>query len=157
MAADTQDQSRMQNQPHQDCPLLKLSTELRLTICRLAIQHDLDVINSSPDSYDSASRPLRGALALLHTCRTLRVESIDAMVPLAQTSKSALQSEIDLTEIEITAVNMSSTGFVFGTQASRYGHLMCVLLGLALSMKKIDEVCSLLANARDADNKRTAG
>lgn len=155
--ARMQDQSNMQVSPQQDCPLLKLSTELRLEICRFAFQHDLDVIHSTPTSYNSASRPLRGALALLHTCRALRTEGIDATGPLAQASKSALRSEVDLTELELMAVGAISYISLFGEQKSRYADLVKVLIRLRSSMRHIAKVCTVLANARKADEQKITG
>lgn len=153
-----QDQPNMQDSPQQDCPLLKLSTELRLEICRFAIQHDLDIVSSTPDSYNSVSRPLRGALALLHTCRTLRAEGIDAMLPLAQASKSALQSRIDLTEVEMNSIAEYDSGFMFARAGheSRFAGLIRATIRLESSLNKIDEVCSALAGARGADGQSTA-
>lgn len=56
--------------PEQDCPLFKLPTELRLEICRFAIQHALDLISPPPNTNHkySAAQTTRGALALLYTC-----------------------------------------------------------------------------------------
>jgi hypothetical protein len=110
-----------------------------------------------PHFYDSASRPLRGALALLHTCRTLRVESIDAMEPLAQASKSALRIELDLTESRKAAVDVFSIDTKVDAEVSRYIDLLFALVCSRTGTKKIDEVCSVLAGARGADEKRAAG
>lgn len=152
-----QDQLNVQDSPQQDCSLLQLSMESQLEICRFAFHHDLDAIRSTPTSYNSAPRPLRGALALLHTCRALRTEGIDAMEPLAQASKSAIQSEVDPIELELIAVDANSYLSLFGEQESRYTGLVKVLVRLGSNMRRVAEVCSVLANARDADKKKTSG
>lgn len=154
-----QDQSKMENAPRQNCPLLKLSTELRLEICRVAIQHDLGGIKSTPNSFNPTFRPLLGALALPHNCRTLRAESIDAMGSLAQASKTALQTEIALAESEMNSIATYSGGFMFGNggQESRFANLIRVLISWGSSLNKIRQVCSLLDSAHDADRKGMAG
>jgi hypothetical protein len=80
----------------QNCPLLKLPTELRLQIIGHAFQHDLDLIKFEPASYDSANPPHHGVLALLRTCRTLRAECVDAIEPLTGAYKDALDAAICL-------------------------------------------------------------
>ena len=143
--------------PEQNCALFKLSTELRLEICRFAIQHDLDLIKPPPNTEPrySAAQTTRGALALLYTCRTLRAESIDAMEPLAKASKSALQAEIHLAESDLdysaTTRDMRISWFVFRIT---HGY---ELYRLQATMTEIDEVCSVLAFAREADEKMRAG
>lgn len=92
-AADMPDQLNMQNSPQQNCPLLKRSTELRLGIYQHVYQLDLDAIFSTPISYHPASMPMRGALALLHTCRTIRTESADAFVPFAPQGRFELMGD----------------------------------------------------------------
>ena len=108
--------------PEQDCPLFKLSTELR---------------------------------ALLYTCRNLRTESIDAMEPLANAAKSSLQSEIHLvasrTSAAIREISDDSAIFV------AYLTLDHKLNRMQSSMAETDEVCSVLAFAREADKKIRAG
>jgi hypothetical protein len=79
------------------------------------------------------------------------------MEPLSQAIKAALQSELDLTELKMVAVDRSSTGVVLGAEGSRYAHLMFALVCLTASTSKIDEVCSVLAGARRADRTRAAG
>lgn len=52
------------------------------------------------------------------------------MEPLAQASKSALQSEIDLAESEKNSIATYSDGFLFGSggQESRFANLIRVLI-----------------------------
>lgn len=64
-------------------PFMKLPIELRLQVYNLAIQETIkcnlrDCINGYP------SRLYRGALALAHTSRTLRAESVREMLPVVQ-------------------------------------------------------------------------
>jgi hypothetical protein len=140
--------------PEQNCPLFKLSAELRLEICRFAIQHTLDLINPPPNTKHrySAAQTTRGALALLYTCRTLRAESIDAMEPLAKASKSALQYEIDLSGTRYSAAVRDMSQLVFVARPSleyEWNQLK--------TMAEIDVVCSVLALAREADEMMRAG
>lgn len=140
--------------PEQNCPLLRLSTELRLEICRFAIQHALDLINPPPNTKHkySAAQTTRGALALLYTCRILRAESIDAMEPLAKASKSALQSEIDFSESRYSAAVRDISQLLFVARPSleyEWNQLK--------TMAEIDVVCSVLALAREADEMMRAG
>ena len=140
--------------PEQNCSLFKLSTELRLEICRFAFQHTLDLINPPPHTKHrySAAQTTRGALALLYTCRTLRAESIDAMEPLAKASKSALQSEIDLSGSRHSAAVRDMSQLVFVARPSleyQWNQLK--------TMVEIDVVCSVLALAREADKMMRAG
>lgn len=142
--------------PEQNCPLFRLSTELRLEICRFAIQHALDLVNPPANTKYrySTTQTTRGALALLYTCRTLRAESIDAMEPLAQASKSALQSEIRLIGSRYSADvedGDDESEFLFWTIfEDEFNRLRA-------SMTEINEVCSVLAFAREADEKTIAG
>lgn len=155
--ADMSGESKASHSPEHTCPLFKLPTELRLKICRLAIQHALDLV-ITPDNTKStcpAIQTTRGALALLYTCVTLRAESIDAMEPLAKASKSALQSEIDLARsmYSATAENISDT-------VSNYAEFLTLtseLHPMQLKMTEIEEACSVLAFAREADEKMSAG
>ena len=139
------------------CPLFKLPTELRLEICRLAIQHALDLVSPSDKTRSKcpAIQTTRGALALLYTCRILRAESIRAMEPLAKASKLALQSEIDLARsmYSATAENMSDTVSNF----VEFLTLTFELHPMQLKMTEIEEACSVLAFAREADEKMSAG
>jgi hypothetical protein len=125
-----------------------LSTELRLEICRFAIQIDLNVIKSTPHTYESMTPPFRGALALLHTCRTLRVESIDAVEPLARTSRSALEDERLGLPTSMMLCSPSRTAEstdekLFQDTFRRRGS----------SVRKIKKVCDLLALARSVNDK----
>lgn len=74
-------QSDMQTPNQHDCPLLKLPTELRLKIFRLASKDYLDIVTSSARAYYrlSVAELTGGALALLGTCRMLRIEAVDSM------------------------------------------------------------------------------
>ena len=135
------DRSNVPASLQQDCPFLKLSTELRLEICRFAIQHDLDVIKTTPEFYNSARPPLRGALALLHTCRALRVESIDAMEPLAQAWNFTL--------------GMEWLDAPYGRRRRRRNTEQPETLfeRLDSSMSQIEKVCELLALAHGVNEK----
>jgi hypothetical protein len=143
--------------PKQNGPLFKLSTELRLEICRFAIQHALDLVSPPPNTnYKYSSlQTTRGALALLYTCKTLRAESIDAMEPLVNASKHSLQSEIDLAYSRRYAAVQSTSGSHAKFYA--YASFDSVLLRLGSSMTGINEVCSVLAFAREADKKVRSG
>ncbi|GAB7330411.1 hypothetical protein MBLNU13_g02031t1 [Cladosporium sp. NU13] len=124
--------------PEQDCPLFKFSTELRLEICRFTIQQALDLVHPPPNTKYrySAAQTTRGALALLYTCRTLRAESSDAMEPLAKASKSALKSEIYLTEPRVDAAMMTPSDL--GAQFIAYLHLDTEFRRLQSNMNEID-------------------
>jgi hypothetical protein len=141
----------------QNCPLFRLSTELRLEICRFAIQHALDLISPPPNTNHkySAVQTTRGALALLYTCRALRTESIDAMEPLANAARSSVQSEIDLAYSRRCAAVKSVRGSK--AQFAAYSSFDNVLKGLLWKMVDTDEVCSVLAFAREADKMRARG
>lgn len=139
----------MQDSPQQNCHLLKLSTELRLEICRFTIQHDLTAIKSTPHSYNSTTQLFRGALALLHTCRTLRTESIDAMDPLARAWKFDLDMEW---------VDADASLFVerlLGTLGRRQitEQPDASFERLNASIGHMDKVCEVLALARSVDEK----
>jgi hypothetical protein len=157
------DMPDMQNPSQHDCPLLKLPTELRLEIFRLAFQDYLDVISApARDFYSlshlpalSAAELSTGALALLDTCRTLRIEAVDAMEPLANASKSTLQSWIDIVESRKKALSRDRRDLHVSLPA---------LLELDWNLKyfksnivKIGQVCSVLALAREADGKIRVG
>ena len=79
-------------EPQLQCPLMTLPIEMRIMICKFALQHILD------DAYDEAPGQKRvshavknsrgdsnrvpfytGALALVHTNRTIRAESLDTL------------------------------------------------------------------------------
>lgn len=81
------------------------------------------------------------------------------MEPLAQTSRSALLSELILVKSEMNAIGVYSGGFMFvgGEQESRFADLMRALMRLGSCMNKISVVCSVLVDARDTDRKRTSG
>lgn len=155
--ADMPGESKASHTSERNCPIFKLPTELRLEICRLAFQHTLDLV-SPPDKTKSRSPAIqttRGALALLYTCRTLRAESIHAMEPLAKASKLALQSEIHLARSMYSTIaeNMSDTvSNFFAPLTLEFGsHPM------QSKMTEIEEACSVLAFAREADEKMSAG
>lgn len=80
------------------------------------------------------------------------------MAPLAQTSKSALQSRIDLTEVEMSSIAEYDSGFMFARAGHehRFAGLIRATNRLGSSLNKIDEVCSVLADARGADGQSTA-
>lgn len=143
-----QDQSNTQDLTQQDCRLLKLSTELRLEICRFAIQHELNAIKSTPYSYNSTTPPFRGALALLHTCRTLRLESIDALEPLALASRSALRDEWG--GIPLMAVSQGRRRRRMKKEEPErpYEHL-------TTSGSHAKKACKVLALARGVDKKKS--
>jgi hypothetical protein len=81
------------------------------------------------------------------------------MAPLADIVKSALQSRIDLTEVEMHSIAEYDSGFMFARAGheSRFAGLIRVSIRLRSSMDKIDEVCSVLADARGADGQSIAG
>jgi len=75
-------------QPQQDCPLLKLLTELRIKIYAFAHQHTIhNLATSNPHLHPFTSQPSNhkttpfhsGAFALPHVNRTLRAESLDTL------------------------------------------------------------------------------
>ena len=79
-------------QSQQGCPLMNLPTELRIIIYNFALQHILDAIDDEVPANRRLSQPLHkprghrggvlfysGALALTHTSRTVRAESLDAL------------------------------------------------------------------------------
>lgn len=86
------DQSTMAapEQPQQDCPFMKLPTELRIRIYAFALQHIMDKITTDKEQ-PRPLFPLRkpepykikpfysGTFALSHTSRTLRAESLDTL------------------------------------------------------------------------------
>jgi len=147
-AADMSDQSSMQDSSQQSCHLLKLSTELRLEICRLAFQHDVDVLRSTPYSYNSTNSPLRGALALLHTCRTLRLDSIDGIEPLARASKSAFVDEW----LNLRPSMMLSACFDRAAEL----HFRDTFRRMGTGVEHIEKVCDLLALARRGGEDKEA-
>jgi hypothetical protein len=147
-----QDLSDMQNLPQQNCHLLRLPTELRFEICRFAFQHDLDVIKSTPYSYNSTTPPFRGALALLHTCRTLRGESIDAIEPLARASRRAIAEE--LLDLPISAM-LNSCFRRAATAEELFFDEIVVRIGTGL--RHIEKACDLLALARRANEYERVG
>jgi hypothetical protein len=139
----------------QNCPLLKLPTELRLQIFGHAFQHDLDLIKYSPASYDSAKPPHRGVLALLRTCRTLRVECIDAIEPLAGAYKDDLLAELRLSGAHIGSL-LSAYAVILGPARSNVMGPGLVALReatncLRVSLAKVEGVCSLMRRARFTD------
>lgn len=136
--------------PGQDCSFLRLPAELRLEIYRLAFQQDLDAINTTPQFYKIASKPFRGALACLHTSRTLRTESIDAIGTFAQESRAALQEQARLANPYTDAVVES--WFARGVKAK--ASVMAAWSNsrrLHIGTLKIEEVCNVLRLARDSD------
>lgn len=155
--ADTPTRSGQSDMPpprQHDCPLLKLPTELRLEIFRFTSQDYLDVVTSPARGYFilSAAELTGGALALLGTCRTLRVECIDAMEPLANASKPILRSKVDIVNLGMEA----AISIMMSGGARKLAFLQYDLKGLKKSMATIDEVCDLLANARDSGEKMRA-
>lgn len=80
------------DRPQQTFALLKLPVELRTMIYDLGLQDILDDIakpakGKRMKTVDGSPPPLPflGALAILHTCRELRDEGVDAIRSLAQT------------------------------------------------------------------------
>lgn len=155
--ADMTGEPERPRSPEQNCPFFKLSTEVRLEICRFAIQQALDLVNPPPGTNHrySTTQTTRGALALLYTCRTLRAESIDAMEPLANASKASLKSEIQLGKSTYWAAikDISDDGEQFAACLS----LHHTLDQLDSRMTEVDELLSVLAFAREADEKMRAG
>jgi len=79
-------------QPSDRCPLMELPTELRTIIYGLALQHIIDAIYDEAPAYTQLWRPVKrfrsdpdrvpfytGALALTHTNRAIRAESLDTL------------------------------------------------------------------------------
>jgi hypothetical protein len=143
----------------QNCPLLKLLTELRLQIYGHVFQHDLDLIRSAPASYDSAKARHRGVLALLRTCRTLRIECVDTIEPLAGAYKDALLAELRLSGAHMESF---STAYVEALVPARFVarangmHPWLVALREAThclreSLAKFEGVCSLMRRTRSTD------
>lgn len=147
-----QDLSDMQDLPQQHCHLLRVSTELRLEICRFAFQHDLDVIKSTPHSYNSIIPPFRGALALLHTCRTLRGESLDAIGPLATASRPAIENE--LLGLPISAMLNSCFRLAATTEEILFNETFA---RMGAGLRHIEKACGLLALARRAKEYERVG
>jgi hypothetical protein len=144
----------MQTPSQHDCPLLTLPTELRLEIFRLASKDYLDVVTSPARGYFilSAAKLTGGALALLGTCRMLRVEAVDTMEPLANDSKPILRTKVDVVNSEMEA----AISIMMSGGARKLAFLHYDLKGLRKSIATIDEVCDLLANAHDAGKKMRA-
>jgi hypothetical protein len=139
----------------QNCPLLRLPTELRLQICGHAFQHDLDLIKYTPASYDSAKPPHRGVLALLRTCRTLRVECIDAIEPLAGAYKDDLLAESRLSGAHMESLSAAYAVVLGPVRASVVNPGLIALRQAANclrdSLMEIERVCSLMRRARSTD------
>jgi hypothetical protein len=139
----------------QNCPPLKLPTELHLQIYRHAFQHDLDLIKYAPASYDSATPPHRGVLALLRTCQTLRIECVDAIEPLAGAYKDALLAELRLSGAHMESL-LSVYAAILGPARANVMKPGLVALReatncLRVSLTKIERVCSLMRRARSTD------
>lgn len=147
------DMPDMQNLSQHHFPLLKLPTELRFEIFRLAFQDFLAVF-TFPANTSFGTELTRGALALLDTCQALRVESVAVMEPLANASQSSLQSLRRLVESSMVALDVQS----MGVNAFQYAFLHLVIhWHLLLGISRVDKICCVLADARGSDKKMGAG
>lgn len=100
----------------QDSHLLNLPSELRIMIYGVALQ-DVLVYKAAERKYEGdptialalhhRSLPFMGALALLHTCRELRNEGLDAFKPLARAILEE-RSKISATTTAIARAKMPS-------------------------------------------------
>jgi hypothetical protein len=82
----------------------------------------------------------------------LRVEAVDAMEPLANALRPILRTKVDIVNSEMEA----AISIMMSGGARKLAFLQYNLKGLRKSMATIDEVCDLLANARDPGNKMRA-
>lgn len=155
--ADKPTTTKMPQQSHQRCHLLKLSPELRLEICRLAFQLDTGLIGSKPDSYTSSTLPYRGTLALLRTCRTLRTECLDAVERLAVATKDSLRGELDLFVTSVDVARVAWHGDFPRWPFSDLTTFPETEERMRLGVEKIEEVCRVLASAKAADMKMMKG
>lgn len=86
------------------CPMMKLPTEMRVRIYGYALQHILDAIYDEAPSHEKPWRPVKtshtgksfyiGAIALTHTNRTIRAESLDILPTLMLAHIKRLEGEI---------------------------------------------------------------
>lgn len=95
-------------QPQHHCPLMTLPTEMRVTIYKFALQHVLDEVFDSAPVHKELSHAVRksrgdpdgvpfysGALALTHTNRTIRAESLDTLATLMLAHVDRLEDKKD--------------------------------------------------------------
>jgi len=76
------------------------------------------------------------------------------MESLAQTSRSALESVIAQIKSKMQAMNANNP--IFGASSASYTRLLRVLIDLQSRLKATGEACSLLVDARRADEERNA-
>lgn len=84
--------------------MMKLPTEMRVRIYEFALQHILDAIYDEAPSHEKLWRPIAtshtgkpfyiGAIALTHTNRTIRAESLDILPTLMLAHTKRLEGEI---------------------------------------------------------------
>jgi len=105
-------------QPQQDCPLMKLPTELRIRIYDFALQHLFDAIYDKASTDEKQLNPVNrshcdqgsfysGALAFIHTNRILRHESLDTLASLTHAHMEYLSAECN--RIRLEEVQRSTT------------------------------------------------
>jgi len=95
-------------QPHCHCGIMKLPTEMRIRIYDFALLHLLDAVYIETPSDTKLYRPIKksrsdssvvpfytGALALIHTNRTIRAESLDVLASLMLAYVGRLAAEAD--------------------------------------------------------------
>lgn len=142
----------MQNSPQQNCLLFKIPAELRLKIYLFSIQHDPDIMKSTPYLSDSTSPPFRGALALLHACRTFRAEGLEAMATLtcafASIQYHETQALVGDVRAMVEAVRNSTREFVSLLEMRE------AIRRQYNSVEKVEKLCLLLTNARGTGQKK---
>ena len=95
--------------PQDYCLIMKLPTELRIMIYTFSLQHILDAIYDEATDHRELWRPVKkshddpnavpfytGALALTHTNRTIRAESLDTLASRMLAHIADLSDEIDI-------------------------------------------------------------
>jgi hypothetical protein len=85
-------------QPQQDCPLMKLPTELRIRIYKFATEHLMDTLYAQSTTRSGTTLQdhafYSAVLALPHTSRTLRAESLDTLEHLVLARLEQLSNEL---------------------------------------------------------------
>jgi len=142
-----------------NCPLLELPTELRLRIYELAFEDITDGIESdttheqrlhqdSDTRWESLSRAAQpifvGALGLLHTSRSLRRESLDALAPRAQGVEDACSDHYKAVSEKCHEAFMSVTP----PTSDLYASLRQELNAAHYWLSRIAPVCYALARVR---------
>jgi hypothetical protein len=139
---------------------MRLPTELRLEICCLAFQHDLNVITAAPEQHNLAKPPYRGALALLHTSHTLRTECLDAVQPLALAVRDAMDAESEIFEAVFVGTWKQHVSRQYpspGPTSRMFWESAMLGSRKRLAKENLEELRKVLASVRDADEKMTTG